>query len=155
MKILKIVSAAVLMLAIVVAFAAPLGPLPGFFIGGEPTGAPASWADTSGVHEIQLKVPGVLPRVVIIWVVEHDGDLHVVGSHESGWVRMIGQGAQVQMRLADRTYALNAVPVTEGWQPILEAYVAKYQPDYPEIIAGFPSVDEAEGQVAVFRLNRP
>lgn len=154
MKFLKIASWLVLAVAVVVAIAAPIGPLPGFFIGGEQTKAPASWPDTSGVHEIRLKVPGTLPRVVTIWVVDHAGELYVVGSRESGWVKMIGQGAPVEMRLVDRTYALDAVPVTENWQDVLEAYVAKYESDYPEIVAGFPPVDEASDQVAVFRLNR-
>jgi hypothetical protein len=154
MKVLKIASILILAVAVVVAIAAPIGPLPGFFIGGEQTATPARWPDTSGVHEIQLKVPGTLPRVVTIWVVDHDGELHVVGSRESGWVKMIGQGAPVEMRLEGRTYALDAVPVTENWQPVLEAYVAKYESDYPEIVAGFPSVEEARDQVAVFRLDR-
>ena len=154
MKILKIFITVVLAALVVVAFVAPIGPLPGFFIGGEQTAPPASWPDTSAVHEIRLKVPGVLPRVVTIWVVDHEGELHVVGSRDSRWVKMVGQGTPVEMRLGDRTYALNAIPVTEGWQPVLEAYVAKYEPDYPEIIAGFPSVAEAEDSVAVFRLSR-
>jgi len=154
MKALKIVIAVVLSALVVVAFVAPVGPLPGFIVGGEPTPPPASWPDTSGVHEIRLKVPGTLPRVVTIWVVDHEGELHVVGSRDSGWVSMIGQGAPVEMRLDDRTYALNAVPVTEGWQSVLEAYVAKYEPDYPEIVAGFPPVAEASERIAVFRLSR-
>jgi hypothetical protein len=98
-----------------------------------------------------LRVPGTVPRVVIIWVVEHGGELHVVGSKDSGWVAMIGAESPVEMRLGDNTYALQAAVVAEGWQPILEAYVAKYQEDYPDLVAGFPSVDEAKGLVAVFR----
>ena len=154
MKILKIASGLVLVVAVVIAIAAPIGPLPGFFIGGEQSAAPAKWPDTSAVHEIQLKVPGTLPRVVTIWVVDHEGELYVVGSRGSGWVKMIGQGAPVEMRLEGRTYALKAVPVTEGWEAVLEAYVEKYRPDYPEIVADFPPVDEARDQVAVFRLIR-
>lgn len=154
MKLLKILALIVVAAAIVVALAAPIGPVPGFFIGGQPTPAPANWPDTSAVHEIKLKVPGTLPRVVTIWVVDHEGELHVVGSRESGWVKMIGAGSPVDMRIGDKTYALNAVPVTDGWQAVLEDYVAKYQPDYPEIIAGFPKVEEAGDAVAVFRLSR-
>lgn len=154
MKILKIASLIVLALLVVVALIAPVGPMPGFFIGGTASEAPAQWGDTSTVHEIRLKVPGSLPRVVVIWVIEHAGELHVVGSKDSGWVKMIGERSPVEMRLGDNTYALNATAVTEGWQPILEAYVAKYEPDYPDIVAGFPSIDEAKDLIAVFRLNR-
>ena len=99
MKILKIIFAVALSALVVVAVAAPIGPLPGFFIGGEQSAPPASWPDTSGVHEIRLKVPGTLPRVVTIWVIDRGGELHVVGNRDSGWVKMIGQGAPVEMRL--------------------------------------------------------
>ncbi len=154
MKVLKIVALVVLALAVVVALVAPIGPLPGFFIGGTAAATPAQWSDTSDVHEIKLKVPGTLPRVVIVWVVEHSGELHVVGSKASGWVAMIGEGSPVEMRLGDNTYALVATPVVEGWQAVLDAYVAKYRPDYPEIVADFPTAEEAKDTVAVFRLSR-
>lgn len=154
MKILKLSAAAAVVLLVVLAIAAPIGPLPGFFIGGTPAPAPSTWPDTSGVHEIRLRVPGTLPRVVVIWVVDHQGALHVVGAEGSGWVSMLGDGGPVDMRLGDETYALKAVRLTDGWQPVLEAYVDKYRTDYPEIVAGFPDMAEAEGQVAVFRLDR-
>lgn len=154
MKTLKIALLAIVVLLIVLVFAAPIGPLPGFFIGGTPTAAPASWPDTSDVDEIRLRVPGTPPRVVIIWVIDHQGALHVVGARNSGWVTMLGQGGPVEMRLGDSTYALTATPVLDGWEGVLEAYVEKYRPDYPDIVAGFPPVEEAEDQVAVFRLDR-
>ena len=56
-------------------FVTPIGPMPGFFIGGQPTPVPKAWPDTSKVDEILLKVPGILPRVVIIWVVQVDSAL--------------------------------------------------------------------------------
>ncbi len=154
MRVLKIVLPVILALLLVVALVAPIGPMPGLFIGGTSTQVPEQWDDTSNVHEIRLRVPGTLPRVVIIWVVGHGGDLHVVGSKGGGWVRMVGARAAVEMRLGDNTYALNASLVTEGWEEILQAYVAKYQADYPDIVDGFPSIDEAEELVAVFRLSR-
>ncbi len=154
MRVLKVALPAVLVLVLVLVVVAPIGPMPGIFIGGTSASAPAKWSDTSDVDEILLKVPGVLPRVVIIWVVEHRGELHVVRSKDSGWVRMIGAGSPVEMRLGDSTYSLQASPVAEDWQPVLEAYVAKYQADYPDIVAGFPSIDEAADLVAVFRLDR-
>jgi hypothetical protein len=154
MKVLKIIAGGVAILLVVVAIAAPIGPMPGFFIGGTPGAAPAVWPDTSGTHEIKLRVPGTPPRVVIIWVVDVAGELHVVGAPDSGWVTRIGAGSPVEMRLGEVTYSLSATPVTEGWLPVLKAYLAKYEPDYPDIVSGFPSVEEAEGQYAVFRLDR-
>lgn len=154
MRVLKIAFPTILVLVLVAALVAPIGPMPGFFIGGTPTKAPEQWGDTSNVHQITLRVPGSLPRVVIIWVVEQGGDLYVVGSKDSGWVTMIGAGSPVEMRLGDNTYALNASAMVEGWQPVLQAYVAKYEGDYPDIVAGFPSIDEAKELVSVFRLDR-
>jgi hypothetical protein len=154
MRGLKIALPAILAVALVVLLVAPLGPVPGMFIGGNSVKAPEKWSDTSDVDEIMLKVPGLLPRVVIIWVIDHGGELHVVGSKDSGWVEMIGAGSPVEMRLGDSTYSLQASPVSENWQQILEAYVAKYEADYPDIVAGFPTIEEAADSVAVFRLDR-
>ena len=154
MKVLKVALLAMAAILIGLVVTAPIGPLPGILIGGTSTQAPTQWPDTSSVHEIRLKVPGTLPRVVIIWVIDHGGDLHIVGASDSGWVRMLGAGGPVEMRLGDETYSLKAIPVTEGWQPVLDAYVEKYRPDYPDIVAGFPSVEDAKGQMSVFRLDR-
>ena len=155
MKALKIgLSLLGLVLLIVIAIA-PIGPLPGLFIGGTLATAPEQWPDTTDVDEIRLRVPGILPRVVIIWVVESAGELHVVGARDSGWVSMLGEGGPVEMRLGDSTYPLRAVAVHEGFEDVLTAYVDKYRTEYPDIIAGFPSVAEALTRVAVFRLERP
>jgi len=78
----------------------------------------------------------------------------VVGPRDSGWVKMIGDGAPVKMRLADNTYPLRVVRVTEGFEEILKAYIAKYEAEYPEIVASFPAVEEARDSVGVFRLER-
>jgi len=67
---------------------------------------------------------------------------------------MVGAGSPVEMRLDDNTYALNASVVSDDWQPIVEAYLARYQPDYPDFVAGFPPIDEAEGKIAVIDLHR-
>ncbi len=154
MKILKIVSIAIVVVLIVIAVVAPIGPMPGFFIGGTATPPPATWPDTSDIDEITLKAPGMLPRVVIIWVVEHLGELYVVGANDSGWVSMLGQSAPVEMRLEDNTYTLQAKRVTEDWASVLNAYVEKYRPGYPEIINSFPPIEEAAGAIAVFQLQR-
>lgn len=153
MKVLKIGLPIIVLLVVAVALLAPIGPLPGFIIGGTDTPVPEVWQDTSDLHEIRLEVPGTLPRVVIIWVIQHGGDLYVVGSADSGWVKMLGAGGPVRMRMLDATYDLTASAVTSGWQPIMQAYIEKYEPDYPEIVAGFPSLEEAQGQIAVFRLG--
>jgi hypothetical protein len=82
-----------------------------------------------------------------------EGQLYVIGSGDSGWVQRIGEGAPVEMRLQDRRYSLNATPVTSGLEAIITAYTNKYRPNYPEIVAGFPSPEESEGAFGVFRLD--
>lgn len=153
MKIVKIGLPVLVLILVVIAWLAPIGPLPGFRIGGTETPVPAEWPDTSDLHEIRLSVPGTLPRVVIIWVIDYEGDLYVVGSKDSGWVNMLGNGGMVKMRMSDATYSLTAQAVTTGWEPIMQAYIEKYQADYPDIVAGFPSFEEARNQIAVFRLD--
>lgn len=155
MKIAQYVGIGVLVLLVIVAIAAPIGPLPGFFIGGTTTAAPTDWPDTANTDEIILKVPGGIPRVVIIWVIEHQDELYVVGAKGSGWVDKIGSTSPVEMRLGERTYSLTATAVQQGWEPIMQAYIDKYQPDYPDIVAGFPSIEEAQDSIGVFRLDRP
>lgn len=154
MKILKVVGAVLIALVLGVAVAAPIGPMPGFFIGGEQAQPPETWPDTSAVHEVKLKVPGGLPRVVIIWIVDVAGDLHVVGDKGSGWVRKIGAASPVKLRLGDSTFALNAVAVSEDPEAILGAWLDKYEPDYPEIVAGFRNDTAGADNAAVFRLDR-
>ena len=155
MRVLKILGVLVGVALVVIIVAAPIGPMPGIFIGGTETPVPQAWGDTGSVDEIHLQVgEGLIPRVVIIWVIQVDGDLHVVGAKDSGWTAMIGSGGPVRMRIGDETYNLRAEPVSAGWEPILEAYVDKYRPDYPDIVAGFPAVDEAAETMAVFRLIR-
>ena len=134
-------------------FVTPIGPMPGFFIGGQPTPVPKAWPDTSKVDEILLKVPGTLPRVVIIWVVQVDSALYVVGSRSSGWVQRIADGANVEMRLSGNTYALAAVPIRQELERVVNAYKNKYRADYPDIVAGFPTLEEAGDQFGVFRLD--
>lgn len=154
MKILKVLVALLVVLALGVAVAAPIGPMPGFFIGGEQTQPPETWPDTSSVHEVKLKVPGGLPRVVIIWIVEVAGDLYVVGDSGSGWVRKIGAASPVALRLGGSTFALKAVAVSEDPEAILNAWLDKYEPDYPEIVAGFRNDTAGADNAAVFRLDR-
>lgn len=99
MKKRHLVFCLLLVAAAVLIFAAPIEPLPGFFIGGEATATPQTWPDTAEVDEIYLKVPGTIPRVVIIWVVQLEDELYEVGSTNSGRVQLIGSSVPVEMLL--------------------------------------------------------
>jgi len=154
MKILKALAVIVVVAVVIVIWAAPIGPLPGIFIGGSHASVPASWGDTRSIHEIKLEVgEGIIRRVVIIWVVQVDGDLYVVGSRESGWTNAVGSGGPARLRMNDKTYDMQATAVIEGIEPILEAYLDKYRADYPEIIGEFPPMEEAKETVAIFHLT--
>ena len=154
MKALKIGLAIVGIMALIGVVITPIGPVPGVFIGGTHTEVPAQLPDTHGVDEIRLRVPGFLPRVVNIWVVESAGALYVIGERDSGWVSMLGEGGPVDVRIGESTYRLRAVAVRDGWESIVTAYVDKYRPKYPDVVAGFPTIDEARTQITVFRLER-
>ncbi|MEM7077874.1 MAG: hypothetical protein AAF513_04505 [Pseudomonadota bacterium] len=154
MKILKYAVGVLVLLGVVLVFITPLGPLPGFFIGGRDTPIPAQWPDTSDVHEIRLGVSATLPRVVIIWVVEYEQDLYVVGSAGSGWVEALGEGGPAQLRIGDNTYAVNARRETEKFTVVRDAWLDKYRPDYPDIVAGFPTGTDAQRIARVFLLDR-
>ncbi|MDG1233883.1 MAG: hypothetical protein P8P91_16620 [Pseudomonadales bacterium] len=154
MKVVKLAAGLLVLLLTLLILITPLGPVPGFFIGGTPTESPETWPDTSAVHEITLAVQGTVPRVVIIWVSEYQDELYIVGSADSGWVNMIGEAAPVEMRLGDNTYSLIATSLEDGWQPMMTAYVEKYEPDYPDIVAGFPAVEDAQAAIKVFKLVR-
>ncbi len=154
MKILKVVATLLVALVLVAIVAAPIGPMPGFFIGGSQTQPPEIWPDTSSVHNVQLKVPGGLPRVVTIWMAEVAGDLYVAGAKDSGWVRKIGAASPVELRIGDNTFALSAVAVTEDRQAILTAWLDKYEPDYPDIVSDFRNDPQSADNATVFRLER-
>ena len=154
LKTLKISAALFFLSLIVFVLVAPIGPLPGVLIGGIESEAPLDWGDTLSVHEVTLEVPGPLPRVVIIWVAQSLGELYILGSKNSGWVSMLGEGGPVRMRMEDRTYSLNGTLIEAGWEQAMETYVAKYRPHYPEIVEDFPAAEEAGSSIAVFRLAR-
>ena len=57
------------------------------------------------------------------------------------------------MRMGDKTYSLTASLVSTDWERILEAYKDKYRVDYPDIVNGFPALEEAVATTSVFRLT--
>ena len=89
-----------------------------------------------------------------IWVIQYDSELYVTGYNKSGWVRKLGKGGPVKMRLGDNTYPLIATAVKNNAQAVLTAYMDKYRPDYPDIVAGFPTSEEASDSFTLFKLMR-
>ena len=153
MKVWKIgvILVAAVLFALVVRM--PIATTPGFFIGGSASSAPVTWADTSSTHEIKLRVEGTIPRVVIIWFVEIDNELYIVGETDSGWVSMLGNSGLVQMRLEDSTYPLQADVVTSGEEEILQKWLGKYAADYPEFVNTSASEEFLEYS-SIYKLSR-
>ena len=96
---------------------------------------------------------GTIPRVVIIWFVEIDNELYIVGETDSGWVSMLGNGGLVQMRLEDSTYPLQANVVNSGEEEILQGWLGKYEADYPEFVNTSASEEFLEYS-SIYRLSR-
>ncbi len=156
MKVIKILVPVVALLLVMAVFILPVGPVPGVLIGGTASDVPSTWQDTSAIHEVKLKVGGGgLPRVVTIWVIQVNNGLFVLGSGESGWVKKLGSGGPVELRIEDNTYSLNATLMDSGWEPVLDAYLDKYRPDYPDIVDSIPDSRSAAGNIAVFKLGSP
>ena len=154
MNIPKISVIVLIVIGLVVLYSAPIGPMPGIFIGGTPTAVPEQWGETQHIHEIQLQAgEGPMARTVIIWVVDIDEDLHVVGTKGTGWVSAVGDGGPVRIQMAGSLYDLQATQVVHDKRRVTTAWVEKYKTDYPEIVSGFPQTDEALETTAVFKLT--
>ena len=109
----KIVVLAAL-LALLVMYLLPIGVVPGFFIGGTEQQVPAKWEDTSGIDEVRLRAGDLIPRVVIIWIVQVNGELYVSGGKDGGWVSRLLKNADAQLRIGDSTYVVTAERQTQN-----------------------------------------
>lgn len=139
---------------ILLAIAAPIGPMPGFRIGGSAAEPPADWTGADLPDEILFAAyDGPLPYVVTIWIVESGGDLYVVGDPASTWVEKATSSPEVKVRINDAVYDMTATRMPPGRVDVLTAYVDRYQADYPGIIDGFPPLEEMAQGSALFELT--
>ena len=121
--------------------------------GGNPAAAPASWSAVTLPEEVKLATDsGLWPYVVIIWIVEADDRLYLVGAPDSTWVQNATRSPEVKLRMGDDVYDLKATRV-DGRVEILERYVDRYREDYPDIIASFPPMEEFAAGAALFELS--
>ena len=150
----KIVVLAAL-LALLVMYLLPIGVVPGFFIGGTEQQAPEKWEDTSGIDEVRLRAGDLIPRVVIIWIVQVNGELYVSGGKDSGWVSRLLKNTDAQLRIGDSTYAVTAERQTQNLDELMSAWYDKYQPNYPEIVGQMRAASVNPRPYEVFRLARP
>lgn len=145
-----------IVLVLGVALAAPIGPMPGIRLGGDSATPPAEWASETLPEEVRLATnAGVLPHVVIIWVVESDNRLYLVGAPDSTWVEGATQSPDVRLRIGNNAYDMRATPLEAGRRDITQKYIDRYKDNYPDIIAGFPPIEEFSQGAAIFELARP
>jgi hypothetical protein len=84
---LTVIFIAAVVLVLGLALAAPIGPMPGIRLGGTAAAPPAQWSSVTLPEEVRLATSaGFLPHVVIIWIVEDDDRLYVIGAPDSTWV---------------------------------------------------------------------
>ena len=152
---LKKLTSAVILIGAAVIWLAPIAMMPGFFIGGSTTPAPSTWEDTSTIDEVRLKVGGNIPRVVIIWIVQVDGELYVTGAKDSGWVTRLGDSGDAELRIGDNTYPVVAERQTENLDELIGAWYDKYRPNYPDIVGDMSEVSTEPRSYAIFKLARP
>jgi hypothetical protein len=151
---LTYVLVAVAVLVVVVALAAPIGPMPGVRIGGNPASPPADWSSTTLPEDVRLATyASTLPHVVIIWVVESDNHLYLVGAPDSTWVEGATRAPEVHLRIGDDTFDMRATRLAQGRRDIVEKYINRYKDNYPDIIAGFPPIEQFAEGAAVFELD--
>ena len=142
-------------LVLLVLYLLPIAVVPGFFIGGTDKQIPAEWGDTSSIDEVRLKAEGLIPRVVIIWIVQVNGELYVSGGKDSGWVTRLLENDNAHLRIGDNTYSVTAERQTEKLDELMRAWYDKYQPNYPEIVGQMREVSANPRPYEVFRLARP
>jgi hypothetical protein len=143
----------IFVLALGVAIAAPIGPMPGIRLGGNPASVPAQWSSVTLPDEVRLATSsGMLPHVVIIWVVESDNRLYVIGAPDSVWVEGATRSSDVRLRIGDNTYEMRATRVESGRREISQMYIDRYKDKYPEIIDSFPPIEEFSQGAALFEL---
>ena len=154
-KWLLAVLASAVVIVLVIALAGPFGPVPGMRIGGTPTPPPANWSSVDLPEEVLLKTTGgVLPRVVTIWIVDHNDALYVFGATDSGWVKNTQADPNIELRIGDQTYALIAEALPTPDITVYQKYIDRYAANYPDIIAGMPKTSELEGAGVIFRISR-
>ena len=149
----KIVVLAAL-LALLIMYLLPIGVVLGFLLIELNSKLPHR-EDTSSVNEVRLKAGDPIPRVVIIWIVQVNGELYVSGGKDSGWVSRLLKNADAQLRIGDSTYAVTAERQTQNLDELMSAWYDKYQPNYPEIVGQMRAASSNPRPYEVFRLARP
>ena len=145
---------ALIVVLVGIAITAPIGPMPGLRLGGSDSLAPDQWPTTLP-EEVRLATfDGMLRYVVIIWVVESDNNLYVIGAPDSTWVEKTARSPDVRLRIGDNAYDMRATRLNPGPQHLFQKYIDRYKDNYPDIIAGFPPIEEFSQGAALFELTR-
>jgi hypothetical protein len=133
----------------------PFGPCAGGRLAGEPSPAPADWAFTSDIEQIQLETNPAEPHSVNAWCVALGGRLYVPTSmirgpktpSERDWVRNVTHDPRVRVRVGDGLYERTASRVEDAaeYDAARAALEHKYGLD--------PSERDPEREVWIYRLD--
>jgi hypothetical protein len=132
------------------ACSAPVGPIAGGALEGEPANWPDEWSFTDSTENVLLQTRPDDPYSVTIWTVTSGENIYVAAvDQKSKWVKNIEQNPNVIISIEGKLYDARAIVVTgtEESKLVSQAYLEKYEFDSAE------SFDEEDG--IVFRLNRP
>jgi len=122
----------------------PIGPVPGMMLGGTVQAAPDdfTFANDRAAHDlvqIETEMWGSIPQVHNIWGVGVGPAMYVFGDEEGGWRPRAVEAGQVRLRIGDAVFEFSVAEMQEApedeLQAVFDAYAAKYNPEFDEIVA--------------------
>jgi hypothetical protein len=117
-------------------------------LAGEVTDPPVDWSPLNSVEVVQLESNPDDPYSINIWAAALGPNIYVATSADgTNWTEFLDADRDVRLRIEDKIYELEAVPVTDARERAIVAaeYVRKY------------AVDEDDNWVSegkIYRLDR-
>ena len=146
-----------LTLVLLCAGCGPMGPVPGFALGGEEQPAPDDFAFVQDHDLIQIRTHfgGWLPQVHHIWGVGVDNGIYAIAVEGASWRARIDEDPNVLLRVGDAHYQLTATSVDDvvEVQRVFDAYIEKYGSQLEEIL-GRPGTIEDMSDLIRFTATR-
>jgi hypothetical protein len=115
---------------------------------GEVTDPPVDWTPLNSVEVVQLESNPQDPYSVNIWAAGIGPNLYIATSADgTNWTEFLDEDRDVRLRIEDKVYALEAVPVTSSDERAIVAaeYVRKY---------GVDKEDNWVSSGRIYRLDR-
>ena len=132
-----------LLVVVAAAIVIPYEFKPGMYLGGTTQAAPADFNfvnDRSKYDQVLVQTKGIagLPQVHVIWAIGIDDALYAFGEEHGRWRTAAVEAGELRMRVGDAVYDLKVTPLTDASDEQLlaihEAYRAKYNPEYDQLL---------------------